>query len=171
MHTQQPADVLAKTVGKPLKFHIGNREATYFTKSTEYGKLLDNNHNDYLFQDRIKQAMAADCVQHFNIGTPDNGSDTFYDAVEVPETVRENLDAAQEEIERLQMEREEQRRQSLEKVAAQIGTMAGSSGNVDRNIREQAQAVVAAQIGAIVGSSGEIVRTIGPPQKKNKLHK
>ena len=40
-HAQQPAHISAKTAGKPLKFHLGNGEATPFTKSTTYGKLLE----------------------------------------------------------------------------------------------------------------------------------
>ena len=55
MHIQEPADKLAKEVGKPLRFHIGSREATYFTKSTEYGKLLENDHNDYLLEETQKE--------------------------------------------------------------------------------------------------------------------
>ena len=133
-----------KDCWKPLKFHIGNREATYFTKSTDYGKLLDNNHNDYLLQDHVKRAMAADFVQHFNIATPrkerSGKDDTFQDAVEDPQTTQQNDDAAREEIERLQMEREDQRQKSLEKVATEIGTMAGSSGGiVHKTIREKAE--------------------------------
>ena len=59
MHIQEPADKLAKTVGKPLRFYIGNREATFFTKSTEYGKLIDNNHNDYLQEENTKRSMRS----------------------------------------------------------------------------------------------------------------
>ena len=74
MHIQEPADKLAKTVGKPLRFYIGNREATLFTKSTEYGKLIDNNHNDYLQEEHLKRAMRSAFAESFNIGS-DAGSD------------------------------------------------------------------------------------------------
>ena len=69
MHIQEPADKLSKTVGKPLKFHIGSREATFFTKSTEYGKLLDNNHNDYLLQENAKKQLRDSFVQRYDIGS------------------------------------------------------------------------------------------------------
>ena len=76
MHIQEPADKLAKTVGKPLHFHMGSREATFFTKSTEYGKLLDNNHTDYLVEENAKRAMRSAFVERFDISS-DAGS-TIY---------------------------------------------------------------------------------------------
>ena len=45
----------------------------------------------------------------------------FQDVVEDPETMQQNIDVAQEEIERLQKEREEQRHKTTEQVAAHIG--------------------------------------------------
>ena len=52
MHIQEPTDTLAKNVGRPLEFKIGNRDTTFFTKHTEYGNLIENNHNDYLQQEQ-----------------------------------------------------------------------------------------------------------------------
>ena len=95
MQIQEPADKLAKQVGRPLKFKIGNRDTTFFTKSTEYGKLIENNHNDYLQQEQAKHMLRESFVQSFNIGS-DNGTDKRSDAVEDPETVQQNIDAAQE---------------------------------------------------------------------------
>ena len=88
--------------------------------------------------------MAADFVQHFSIATPrkERGEKdgTFQDAVEDPQTTQQYDDATGDEIERLQMERENQRQKSLEKVATEIGTMAGSSGGVvNKTIRERAE--------------------------------
>ena len=88
--------------------------------------------------------MAADFVQHFSIATPrkERGEkdDTFQDAVEDPQTTQQNDDATGDEIERLQMERENQRQKSLEKVATEIGTMAGSSGgDAIKEIRGRAE--------------------------------
>ena len=66
MHIQEPANVLAKEVGTPLKFHMGNREATLFTKSTEQEKLLDNN-NKCLIEEDAKRTMRAAFAQRFNV--------------------------------------------------------------------------------------------------------
>ena len=86
MNIQEPADKLAKTVGRPLQFHIGDRAATFFTKSTEYGKLIDNNHNDYLKQDQAlrNNRTAFSRTQHFHIGSDVGDADMFGDAADGP---------------------------------------------------------------------------------------
>ena len=84
MHIQEPADKLAKTVGKPLKFYMGSREATFFTKSTEYGKLLDNDQNDYLAEENAKRAMRSAFAERFHIGSDVGSNDIFGEAVDDP---------------------------------------------------------------------------------------
>ena len=74
MHIQEPADKWAKKVGRPFNFKIGNRDATFFTKSTEYGKLVENNHNDYLQQEQAKIMLGSSFVQSLDIGS-DTGTD------------------------------------------------------------------------------------------------
>ena len=54
-HIQEPADKLAKTVGRPLKFKIGNRDATCFSKSTEYGTLIDKKNIMILYDKRKRR--------------------------------------------------------------------------------------------------------------------
>ena len=80
MHIREPASKLSKDVGTPLNFYIGNREATLFTKSTEYGKYLDNGVNEYLAKDRENREMRDRFVQHFNIAEEDVPMDTFVSA-------------------------------------------------------------------------------------------
>ena len=80
MHIREPASKLSKDVGLPLKFHLGNREATLFTKSTEYGKYLDNGVNEYLAKDRENRDMRERFVQHFNIAEDDGPAESFASA-------------------------------------------------------------------------------------------
>ena len=137
MHIQEPADKLAKEVGKPLRFHIGSREATYFTKSTEYGKLLENDHNDYLLEENAKRAMRSAFAEKFHIGSDAGSSDIFNMSVDDPEFTQENIDAAREEFERIQMEREDQNRASRTRVQEQaVGMMQGVDTGVNKTIME-----------------------------------
>ena len=137
MHIQEPADKLAKEVGKPLRFHIGSREATYFTKSTEYGKLLENDHNDYLLEESAKRAMRSAFAEKFHIGSDAGSSDIFNMSVDDPEFTQENIDAAREEFERIQMEREDQNRASRTRVQEQaVGMMQGVDTGVNKTIME-----------------------------------
>jgi hypothetical protein len=137
MNIQEPADKLAKEVGKPLKFHIGNREATFFTKSTEYGKLLDNNHNDYLQEENAKRATRAAFAERFHIGSDAGESDIFGMSVDEPDFTQANIDAAREEMERQQMEREDQNRAAKAKVREQVNEMMqGVDTGVGKKIRE-----------------------------------
>ena len=77
MHIREPASVLSKDVGKPLKNHLGSREATLFTKSTEYGKFIDNDYNDYLKEEENKRALRSKFINRIN-----SGSNSFYTASE-----------------------------------------------------------------------------------------
>ena len=82
MHVQEHTEILAKGVGKEVKFKLGKRDATLFTKSPEYGQLLDNNHiNDELIHQDIKRAMKAPFAERFTIGADfGENADIFQDA-------------------------------------------------------------------------------------------
>ena len=69
MHIQEHTEILANGVSTEIKFKLGKRDATLFTKSPEYGQLLDNNHiNDELIHQEIKRAMKATFAESFTIG-------------------------------------------------------------------------------------------------------
>ncbi len=75
-----------------------------------------------------------------NIGS-DNGTDKRSDAVEHPETVQQNIYAAQEEIERIQMERDDQRNKAKEIVKQQVEDMLQDVETViNKKIIEKAKA-------------------------------
>lgn len=61
-----------------------------------------------------KKTMAATFAQQFQIGRLDTSSDIdkLTDAVEDPEIEQQNIDATQQYIERIQQDREEQRRKN-----------------------------------------------------------
>ena len=139
MYIQEPADKLAKSVGRPLRFKIGKRDATIFTKSTEYGKLIDNNHNDNLLQEEAKQAMRSAFVDKVKSGSKSEAGDVFDDAVDDPDITQQNIEATMMEIERLQNKREQQRKQSLQAVASQIVETVGSSSSIDKRLIEKAE--------------------------------
>ena len=164
MHIQEPADKLAKTVGKPLKFHMGNREATFFTKTTEYGKLLDNNHNDYLREENAKRILTKSFVQHFNIASPiERGADIFMGAVSDPEQEDANMFDAQEEVQRQRQERAAQTEMARANVGVQIGTSLRSAhAGVQAEIHQAASAS---------SSSSAPQPPSGPPPRRQRTQR
>lgn len=113
MHIQKPAETLPNDAGKEIKFNMGNREATVFTKSTAYTKLFDNNRNMYLLQEEVKRAMTDAVIERFNSGI----SDRYRTASDVsmfdkPEEQQQQDKAMREETEQQMLEREDQRQRA-----------------------------------------------------------
>lgn len=113
MHIQLPADILSKEVYQELKFHFGDRQASSFTKSTEHGTITENNHNNYLRQEEQTRALRSSFIEQYNIGSDigeeRGNADVFHDAVEDPELNPRHINAARQEIDRIDMTREDQR--------------------------------------------------------------
>ena len=140
MNIQEPADKLAKTVGRPLQFHIGDRAATFFTKSTEYGKLIDNNHNDYLKQDQAlrNNRTAFSQSQHFHIGSDVSDAGTFGYAAPFDDLMEDatNTADARSETYRVMEHRHTQTHQARQDMATQIGSSLRTDNAVQSDMED-----------------------------------
>jgi hypothetical protein len=137
MHIREPASKLSKDVGTPLKFHLGNREATLFTKSTEYGKYLDNGVNEYLEKDRENRDMRERFVQHFNIAEDDGPEDIFVSATPSIHEEQANEAEARAEVNRTQSARQRRREEARAAVRPVIEEMLQETMNgIDSIIRK-----------------------------------
>ena len=138
MHIREPASKLSKDVGTPLKFYLGNREATLFTKSTEYGKHLDNGVNEYLAKDRENRDMRERFVQHFNIAEDPPERETFVSATPSVYEEQANEEEARAEANRVAGERQRRREEAREAVRPVIEEMLNETMNdIDRKIRKK----------------------------------
>jgi len=129
MHIREPASKLSKDVGTPLKFYLGNREVTLFTKSTEYGKYLDNGVNEYLAKDRENREMRERFVQHFNIAEDDGPAETFVSATPSIHEEQDNEAEARAEVNRTQSVRQRRREQARAAVRPIIEEMRNETMN------------------------------------------
>jgi len=69
MNIRKSTKELALDVDKPLKLIIGNRDATLFSKSFDYTKLLDNNYKDYIDAEEQKRLLRDGFIKSFNVST------------------------------------------------------------------------------------------------------
>ena len=129
MHIREPASKLSKDVGTPLKFYLGNWEATLFTKSTEYGKYLDNGVNEYLAKGRENREMRERFVQHFNIAEDDGPAETFVSATPSIHEEQDNEAEARAEVNRTQNARQRRREQARAAVRPIIEEMLNATMN------------------------------------------
>ena len=102
---------------------------------------MDNNHTDYLVEENAKRAMRSAFAERFDIGSDAGSNDIFGASVDDPEYTQENIDAAREEFERLQMEREDRNQAAKAKVKEQVDVMMqGVDTGVSKTIRENVKA-------------------------------
>ena len=171
MHIREPASKLSKVVGAPLKFHLGNREATLFTTSTEYGTHLDNGVNEYLAKDREHREMRDRFVQHFNIAEDDGPAETFVSATPSIHEEQANEAEARAEVNRLESVRQRHREQARAAVRPIIEemlneTMAGIESRIRKN---EGRARVARFENEAPKRAPEPIPEPPPPQPKGYL--